>query len=409
MEQGNSTRRRAVRLTPEALDALQTALFRAWSDAGEGSKLTRERKAELLGVSIVTAERVLHGKGVDRTTLVFVFKNLGLPWEDSNCQQDFVPLKKAGTEVGRSTEVPKISTPKRKYPGRPVSLFGLSFVALGAAFLASGRMSFEDCPDWTVQYGTLFAAGCDAYNRGDYSTARHDFDGAAKLARKYEGLGYLADSYRMQGELASAQGDFAEAVTKYQEALDLRILLSKQSKDARLHIYSLQEVMGDAELSLGRLSAAKDHFSQSLYGFSSMNDKGGIASSYRGLGTVAAKQGNPEEAHGLFRKGLDALKGQESADMAFDIRARDATLLLKSRGHEAAIRELQTCLDHWNSQQHPRWIATTKRQLASVYAAYGESHQALDLLVQSRSLFTSVGDKAGADDCTKQLQRLGCN
>src|SRR5690349_946323 len=80
------TRRRAVRLRPDALELLKATLAQTWAKNPGPGKFTREEKANLLGVSVATSQRILKGEGVDRPSLTLAFKNLGLEWEDSYCE-----------------------------------------------------------------------------------------------------------------------------------------------------------------------------------------------------------------------------------------------------------------------------------------------------------------------------------
>src|SRR4051812_4110967 len=99
------SRRRAVQLTPEALNNLKCALSEKWHLEERPGKLTREARAEILGISIATAERVLTGKGVDRPTLTLAFRNVGLSWHESYCEfvTKHAPVENGSTKT-HSTE-----------------------------------------------------------------------------------------------------------------------------------------------------------------------------------------------------------------------------------------------------------------------------------------------------------------
>src|SRR5437016_3331279 len=78
-------RRRAVILTPEGLEILRSSLFAGWAQDSAEGKLTREERARRLGVSLLTADRILGGNGVDRVSLMLAFKSLDVSWQDSYC------------------------------------------------------------------------------------------------------------------------------------------------------------------------------------------------------------------------------------------------------------------------------------------------------------------------------------
>ena len=79
------SRKRAVQLTPEAIESLKDALLIKWQGDRRLGKLTRETRAEILGLSVATADRVLSGKGADRSTLILAFRSVDLPWDDDYC------------------------------------------------------------------------------------------------------------------------------------------------------------------------------------------------------------------------------------------------------------------------------------------------------------------------------------
>lgn len=109
---------------------LQEALNQAWASELRTGKLTREERARLLGLSLVTARRVLEGKPVDRPTLTIAFKSLGFAWDDSFCE--FV----VSTESEEAVEPVPIEPPKpRKRRWLALAIAGVAGVMLLMGFL----------------------------------------------------------------------------------------------------------------------------------------------------------------------------------------------------------------------------------------------------------------------------------
>jgi hypothetical protein len=84
---------RGVRLTQDALDAVENALIRWWEADGEKEtykthKLTRERRAQKLELDVKTWDRICSKVSVDRNTILHVFSKLSLGWKEEYCVSD---------------------------------------------------------------------------------------------------------------------------------------------------------------------------------------------------------------------------------------------------------------------------------------------------------------------------------
>lgn len=400
LKDAKTTRRRAVRLLPEGRDLLTVALTHAWErDPGTG-KFTREEKARLMGVSLATSIRILKGQGVDRPSLATAFKSLGLTWNDSYCELDCGAAETQCEPPTLPSSPPVPNGPQRRGLPWRISLIAVAVAAITPLLLSvrSGN------PSWKETFNQQVAAAEEAYHAADFSQARAHAQSAIDLARLHDGAGHLAEASRLAGDMACASGDWTAAKEFYTEAITFR-----RSLGTTISLPSLREALGNVEIMLGQYEPARKSLMLSLDGFTAQNSKPGMAMACRGLGTLAHYEGKLDESEEWFRRSLKAIEGDQQPGILADVNARRA-LVLRDRGKLSAAKEiLTTCLTYWTSENHPRWIARTQFQLATVELNLGESVKAKQLLSQSRGEFARLGDTAGVKECQDWLAKSDLN
>lgn len=403
-------RKRAVRLTPEALAALQAALAQRWQDDARDGRLTRETRAELMGVSVTTAGRILSGGGVDRATLALAFKTVGLPWSDSCCEHATEEGDVEKPEVAAQTPTELPPTPgggPRKRGFVEAYAFGACVLAVVAALALSPRTSAPSHPpvDEAAKWGNVFNSylydGIARYHRADYAGCRRDLQQAHALAEKHDSAIHLALVIHTEGDLAQEQGRLQEAKTNYQAELTVRSrLIDPRPKPG------IYESLGEVETRLGEYRSAANDLRLALDDFRRLRDPVGIAIVTGDLGSVAFGDGRLDEADALFRQSLALLGSLSKPDIVWDVQGRRALVLLKRGRADEARRTLASCLDYWTKKGHPRWIAVSELQLAMADEQLGDRSAAVARLARSRAAFESVGDRARLAEATERLRRL---
>ncbi len=406
MSNQRRSRKRAVRLIPAALQRLKIALHERWRKERGNGKLTRETRAELLGVSVATSERILAGEGVDRPTLTLVFKSLGLDWDDSYCEVECdEPQPVAEAEAPKAVPlvpVPRTSSLRVKRLLIAGGVLCALFAAAGQLLIpamASGPHASDQ--NWAYTYNKLLLAGSEDFHRGNYKDARSQIHEAIQLARAHAAPRALASALRISGDLAFAEGSFEEAKTRYSEALTLRgVFLEDVAEPALL------EALGDLETRTGDYDSAKGHLTRSLKRYRDFKDGVGVAMAARNLGTLAFETKDLEDAIKWFTASLEAVKGLGKPDIETDIQGRMA-LVSREKGNYAQARsELNECLSYWTKRNHPRWMAQTEYQLGTVEAMAGNFQLARELLNRSKRGFEEVGDKAGSAETAAWIARV---
>ncbi len=383
------TRRRGVRLKPEALKELSERLdgmVDRHVAAHPDARPNRELEAEIIGLSVRTVGKILRGEPVDKNTLCVAFRHVGLRWDESFCElpadhedQPTVPLAQV--------------RPKRR-------LEWLFAVALVPVVVVAGAVQVWR-PLWRQDEGhRAFIRGMDSaavlYQSGDYVKARATVDSLEPLAKKSLNVNDIGWVLRLKGDLDTVEGNYTKALDEYQQAMSLM-------RSAGLSAYYLSALEGaaDTELRLGMLNEAKRDYTERLGHATKARQPVEVAASYRGLATVAAALGNTTEAEKLFNRALGALGHQEDPAMSIDIRARKAVALASATSYDESIQTLQQCLAFWTKRGHNRWIATTEYQLAGVYLMQGAKAKADVLLADARSRYQAAGDKDGVTRCDK--------
>ena len=403
MGDGKRTRKRAVRLTPEALEQLNAALAATWHAMDRGGKLTRETRAEIFGVSLVTSERLLRREGVDRPSLSLAFRNVGLVWDESYCEPlaaeepVVVPPLVVAHEVRPE---PPISPPARRWTQR-APMLSMWIGGLVMLILMIGTPATSGPHHWSSQFNKHVSMAEYHYNRAQFNEARQYAEKAIHLAREHQNAAYLSEALRVAGDLASAQGSLEEALDRYETSLRLRIELQQVA-----NMPSLYAALGDTELKLGNYDRANEHFRSALAKYREQKEQVGVAISYRGLGAVALAQRKVDSARDYLAQALSLIEGEPQTAMEVDIRAQSAMVLREEGATSEARIQLRRCLQYWMDEHHPRWIAKTQLQLALVELSSGDYVQARTLLKESRFSYQQIGDRWGVAQCDSHLAEV---
>ncbi len=403
MENQRKTRKRAVRLTPDAVEMLTKALSESWySNPGPG-KLTREEKARMLGVSLATSERILKGKGVDRTSLTLAFRSLEIVWDDEYCENvETEPqaslVDEAVSTLGDLQPSPQPPTAARRSLRFVLSL-GITALLIFAASIAFRTIQTPE--NWEHTFNDLVDQADREYNSARYSQAMAYANQAILLSRKHENAPRTAEALRISGDLAMVTGDAKFAYDRYSEAKLLRRTFGYFQ-----NLPPINEKIGNAETELNRFKEAEASYRECIKGFQENGEPSGMAMGYRGLGTVAHRQGDLEAAEKAYRQALSHLARETDREMEVDIRARLALVDRDRQKFSEARAELEDCLDFWKRRGHTRWMAKTRLQLGTVEVLADNSGRAKELLELSQAAYQELGDYASERDCQNWLNTL---
>lgn len=327
-------RRRAVSLRPEAIDRLESALAEKWRVQEPGTRLTREARAELLRLSIPTAERLVRGQGIDRASAKLAFESVGLSLRESDLISA-EPNPPSESEVTGTDPRHEASSSGRSPKRRLV--VGVASVVIAVAALggiAATRAHLMESRQESIR--VAYDLGLAAYHQGRLDEAEVQVERLLRLAHDFDSLQGLAVYLRLAGDIRAARGDLKDAESLYAEAL--RIWLHRGSVARPAELY---EALGNIQLRQGRLEAAKSSFLASLKGQQEVESAHGVAMAQRGLGSVAYEEGYYQDAIVRFKAALAELRKRPEPGMEIDIRGRMALVRHRLGESKVALEELQ--------------------------------------------------------------------
>jgi tetratricopeptide (TPR) repeat protein len=361
-------------------------------------------KAELMGVSIPTARRMLRGEVVDRATVCDAFALLGIECESRVVQSPApaTPVEPPVVPSAAEHPVPPARSVARvrTWQSAFVSAALLALVAIVVSGLLSypGQVEQRDRRD---AFDDCLAKAVAAYHRCDYAAAEAEAARLLPAARKIDSAARIADVMRLQADLALVRGDLDAARSALLEAKRLRSLLAH---DASLP--NIVESLGVVELRAGRPREAEAYFRTALAALAKSEDETGVVSARRRLGSALHRQGDFVGARAELVGALSLARRLRKPEMVFAIEGQIA-LLDRDEGHfDKARAALARCLEHWQAAGHRRWIAKVRFELATVEASAGNGPAARELFRLSREGFDASGDRHGANRCDAEIARL---
>ena len=375
-------RQRAVRLTSEAAAMLSAKLGEVWIARNPGKRLTREARAELMGVSPVTADRILNGERVDKSSILIAFGQLGLEFDDSH----WIHARETAAIGTDSVDRPSPVDARKRRPLGLYLLGGGAVLAVGCSLLAWPKLLPTQDVRRENEFHQHLDEGFKAYHRGTYALASYHIDRAIEMSHDRNASDVI-DALRLKGEMHVKDGEYAKALSCFEDCLTFMRRTDTYRGDDVVF-----ELIGNTQVQLGRFDEARSAYQESLKRARARNDIPEIGAALRGLGTVAGKQGDTLLAKALYREAISALsKGSEPA-MVCDIEARLALVMSDEGGHQRALETLQKCLGYWKQEKHARWIATTEYQIGTVYCSKGDWAAGRAYLKSARQGYESVND-----------------
>lgn len=399
MNNGLKVRQRAVKLTPEALDVLRKTLDERWRASGLTSKLTRQVRAELMGISVPTSDRILERKGVDRASLVQAFKSLEIEWSES-----FIELQGPidQPDIENSPDLSAVASDRRKSIFIRIGLVGIvAFLIL--ALLASVANSWKAKKDyiiWTDAFDHELTQAYKNYEKGDYTASETHLASAMNIADRHDASRDLEGALKLRGDISFARGRLTSAVQDYRATISYRQLRNKPIWGP------IYEALGSVQIRLKDYKSAEASLDLALQGYTASHEPNGIAEVYRDRGTLAAARRTTDQALQWFAKSLEVLATGQSPDMVIDVRGERAMVYLQLGRYKESHKELEVCLNHWTKLGHPRWIALTEMRLGLAEDKLGKKTEAQTRVSRAKVMFEKVGDEARVKEADHHLKNL---
>gem|GEM_PF-4112570 len=265
-------KQRGVWLKPEALERLglqMESLFAARQQNGRScGRLTREVRAEMLGLSVRTSDKILNRQPVDRSSLQAAFISLRLPWDDAYIEQPTQP---------EQANEPERTTSKRWTV--PFVVATLALLVVGVIFLKGSDGKNQVPTDWQQPFMADMAQATDHYHRAEYPKAWPYLNRASALARKHRVADAMGWTLRLEAELVAAEGKEEAALEKAELALTYLNEINLPDQ-----YFGVLELAGNYKASLGRSYEARKDYLECLAQGEKTKNRYMIATACRGPG-----------------------------------------------------------------------------------------------------------------------------
>ncbi|WP_309706830.1 tetratricopeptide repeat protein [Armatimonas sp.] len=248
----------------------------------------------------------------------------------------------------------------------------------GREYLAAALTRTDTLPGTATRARALMGAGNLARNQGDFAVAITYFEECLALRRT---LGDQRGSASILNNLATVfldQSDYERAQSLYEESLTLCRELGETAGISRaLHnLGMIANEQGDNEHAL-------ELYTESLALSRSLGNRYLEANDLHNLGNVAVDQGDYQKARSLLEESLSICRDLKM-DVAVTVSLIDlGRIELALGGYSAAESLLEESLTLNQSLGDPRGVAASLNNLGFVALAQGASEQARQRLIQS--------------------------
>jgi len=419
-------RARSVRLGPEGVELLEGLLDARWQATYSKERLTRPLRAEILGVSVRTADRLLSGEPVDRSSIVLAFKRLDSDVDPAHIlsidsEQEDSLSESEGSVAGCSEELLEVpgnrdqvavaSTPNqptrqtlaatpRSYYWAMLALPVLTLVVFGAANSAqmSSAVHAQRLKD-NIQETLI--AGHAAFQEADFPQAERLFLEVVEKNKQSRDIAYSAEAKRGLAEIAIFRADYSRAV----QLVDQAILLRKEfDQDSPLAV--LYALKADALQSLKNFNEAERCYRLSIGIFGRNSDPMGVAMTQSALGELYIDQGRFTDAEAEILACLTYLKQNKRFREVAATQLALSKLRDRQGRAEEAINVAKEALAYFRSEKHSRWMAKSSFVLGQAQLHANQKAEAKSSFMQSLALYQSIKDPKGQRLASDAISRL---
>jgi tetratricopeptide (TPR) repeat protein len=222
--------------------------------------------------------------------------------------------------------------------------------------------------------------------RGELSEAGRVLGVAYRSFRETEDWPRLARTAMEEATVARFQGQYAEAVEKCEEVLELQ---SKAEIDPRL-VAEAHRIFGICQAMMGSLVVSEEKLRRSLEIYERLGYTFNVANLYHDLGTVLRRMGRPQEADPYYEGALSNFEALSNWGRMADV-LNDIAVGYYYRGEYQKALELfqQGLAKALQVMQQPAQ-AVILTGMADIYRDLGERERALELYSEAFKVARSI-------------------
>ncbi|MBI1743002.1 tetratricopeptide repeat protein [Candidatus Acetothermia bacterium] len=237
----------------------------------------------------------------------------------------------------------------------------------------------------------LNRAGIMASEQGDYKQAITRYEESLALWRQLGDKRGIVTTLNNLGGIAWARGDFPRARALFEESLALKRKLG----DDKFAVASSLNNLGLIAQTLGEYAKAQTLHAESLAIRQELGDKRGMASSFVNLGSIAQAQGDYPTAHSQLERSL-ALHREIGDRQGTALSLYTLGNLTQITGDYTAARSYhQESLDIRQEVGDKRGISYSLSSLGGIAQIQGDNSTARSLYEKGLAIQHELGDKQG--------------
>ncbi|MDJ1169769.1 tetratricopeptide repeat protein [Roseofilum sp. BLCC_M154] len=234
---------------------------------------------------------------------------------------------------------------------------------------------------------SLNSLGVAYYSQGDYEQAISYYQKALEIRQEIGDRSGIAKSFNNLGLAYCSQGDYGKAISNYQKAIEI----FQQIGDCSVTSTTLMN-LGNAYYAQGDYGQAMSCYQQALEIRREIGDCSGIANSLIGLGNAYNSQGEYERVISYSQQALEIF--QEIGDRSGIAQSLgNLGLAYQSQGdYGQAISYSQKCLEILQEIGDHVGIAESLHDLGATYQSQGDYGQAISYSQQSLKIKPQIVD-----------------
>ena len=245
---------------------------------------------------------------------------------------------------------------------------------------------------WIHRLGLL------AQDRGDFDEATSQYQRALEIAER---LGHQADmafGYHQLGRIAHLRGDYDEATNQYQRAQEIYEQLGDQSGIAASNLN-----LGVIALWHGDFDKATNQYQRALDTFERLGNQVGMASSYGHLGAITQRRGDYDKAAPQYQRALEIYERLGDQVGIADIYGQLGTLAQDRGDYDEAARQYQRAQEIYEQLGNQGKMAIGYHQLGTIARRRGDYDEATRQYQRALDIFERIGDQPNIATCYHNL------
>ena len=349
---------RSTQLTDLGINTLKSALLIKSQSIQGNQKLTRELKAALLDLSVITSDKLLTGKCVDKSTAIHAFNCLGLEIEEGFFLENNSTTNKLNKKNTELLQVTQKGIYTQTIFAKILRLFAGTVCIVSTTIVIKQKINVET-RDTTFKH--LVSLSESEYMRGNFTASKQYLTRATNVIQESGTANELSVVLRQKADLLAARGELQIAKYLYTQILDI-----KETMNQRISYAALHDAIAEIDLKSNNNEEALKHIKFSIENYRKDKDIKGVLLAHRNYINYYINTRNYRKASQIVKycKALNSHSGSE--DILADIRTREIDLHIASNHIDEAEKLARQNLAYWSRYNHERWLGITYLQLLQI-------------------------------------------